>query len=89
MRATLISVKGATRNITLALPEELLRSVKVLAAERHTSVSRLLTVLLEGLVSQESGYEGAKRGSLSRLAEGWNLGTQGRATWGREELHER
>jgi len=87
-RATLIYV-ATTRNITLALPEGLLRKTKVLAAERQTSVSRLLTDVLEALVAREEGYEQAKSGSLSRLDRAHDLGTEGRVRWSREELHGR
>ncbi len=80
---------ATTRNITLALPEGLLRKTKVLAAERQTSVSRLLTDVLEALVAREEGYEQAKSGSLSRLDRAHDLGTEGRVRWSREELHGR
>jgi len=47
--------------VTLALPKTLLHQVKVLAAERHTSVSRLLITALEDVVGREEGYARARR----------------------------
>lgn len=89
LRATLIYVKSETRNITLALPERLLRDIKILAAERHTSVSRLLTETMELLVSRQAGFERAKKRSMRRLRAGHDLGTKGRAGWTRDDLHAR
>lgn len=79
----------ATRNITLALPEELLKEAKIIAAKRETSVSALLRERLEELVREESGYAAAMRGALDALERGYDLGTHGEATWTRDELHER
>ena len=41
-----------TRNITLSLPEDLLREAKVLVARRGTSVSALLAGALSELVER-------------------------------------
>lgn len=79
----------AMRNITLALPEETLREVKVLAAKRGTSVSAMLREKLEALVREESDYARAMREALEALEHGYDLGTYGKASWTRDELHER
>ncbi len=76
-------------NVTLALQAETLRRLKVLAAERGSSISRMLTEQLEELLDRESGYERARKRSLARLERGWTLGTRGDASWARDELHER
>lgn len=78
-----------TRNITLSLPEDLLRRVKVLAARRETSISRLLAEALTALVAREEGYAQAERRHLALLQRGLNLGTRGQVSWSREALHER
>ncbi len=78
-----------TRNVTLSLPENLLRRVKVVAAQRETSISRLLTEALTALVDREEGYAQAQRRHLALLRRGLTLGTRGRASWTRESLHER
>ena len=78
-----------TRNITLSLPEEVLREAKVVAARRGTSVSALLAGALYELVERKSGYAAARERGLAALGRGLDLGTGGEIGWGREELHER
>ncbi|HWH60814.1 MAG TPA: DUF6364 family protein [Terriglobales bacterium] len=74
-------------NITLKLERDLLRKVRVLAAERDTSVSALLAEQLEKAVRDSEGYEKAKRRALARLKRGYNLGFTPPAS--RDELYER
>jgi hypothetical protein len=78
-----------TRNVTLSLPEDLLRQARRIALERETSLSALLSSLLDDLVHQEAGYDAAREDHLRLLEQGLSLGTNGRAPWSREELHER
>ncbi len=77
------------QNITLSIPKEILRKVKVLAAKRGTSVSALLTHQLEELITDEEGYDRASRLHAHILQQDINLGTQGSIDWSRDELHER
>lgn len=77
------------QNVTLALPADTIRRLKVLAAERGSSISRMLTEQLDELLDRESGYERARRRSLATLERGYDLGTGGKITWTRDELHER
>ncbi len=79
----------ANRNITLSLPEEDLKRAKIVAVQRGTSLSQLLTRLIKELADQETGYALAKARSLALLEEGQDLGTDGEIRWNREELHER
>jgi len=74
-------------NITLKLDAELLKAVKVVAAQRGTSISALLTSKLEEEVKQNDEYEKAMKRSIARMKEGWNLGWQKPKS--RDELHER
>jgi HSP90 family molecular chaperone len=78
-----------TQNITLSIPKEVLVKIKVIAARRQTSVSRMLTQMLERMVQQEDAYERASRRHAHWLEEGVDLGTRGEISTGREELHER
>ncbi|MGD8473572.1 MAG: CopG family transcriptional regulator [Anaerolineae bacterium] len=78
-----------TRNITLAIPKEVLLKVKLLAVKRQTSVSGLLTQTLERLVQQEDAYAHARNRHLQWLEEGADMGTNGLVTTPRDELHER
>jgi hypothetical protein len=79
----------ANQNIILSLPEEDLREARILAARRGTSVSQLLARMLQETVERETGYDTARERSLALLSQGIDLGTSGRVTWSRDELHER
>jgi len=78
-----------TRNITLAMPKDVLLKVKLLAVKRQTSVSGLLTQTIERLVQQEDAYAHARQRHLQWLEQGANLGTNGLILTERDELHER
>ncbi|HBL29994.1 MAG TPA: CopG family transcriptional regulator [Acidobacteria bacterium] len=77
------------QNITLAIPKALLQKAKRIAVDRHQSVSGLLTAMIVDLVSAEESYAQARDRQLALLAAGLDLGTQGRVSWTRDELHER
>ena len=49
------------QNVTLSLPKETLRKAKILAAERQTSLSALLTETLEAIVAKADMYEIARQ----------------------------
>jgi hypothetical protein len=74
-------------NITLKLDSELIREVKVLAAEQGTSISALLGERLEELVEERKGYDQARRRALARLREG--IHGRWKKPVSRDELHER
>lgn len=82
-------MKEPIQNITLAVPKPVLRKVKILAVERQTSVSALLTGLLQEIVEREDAYAAARERALARLTRPANLGTRGQLTWTRDSLHER
>jgi hypothetical protein len=84
-----VEVTMKTQNITLSLPKEVLVKVKLIAVQRQTSVSGLLTQALERLVEHEDAYAHARRRHLAWLSRGADLGTGGRMPAGRDELHER
>jgi predicted transcriptional regulator len=73
-------------NITLKLDKDLIRKVRVLAAEQGTSVSALLAAKLEEEISRRTEYEESRKRWSSLVAKGINLG--GRALT-REQMHER
>jgi len=56
----------AKRNLTLSLPEELIRSAKVLAAKRGTSLSAMVRDSLERLVGSQDEYQAAAERILAR-----------------------
>lgn len=77
----------AMKNITITLPEETARWLRIKAAEDERSVSKWLAELLEGLQRQEDEYEVAMKRALAikpRKME-W---VDGRKPT-REELHDR
>jgi hypothetical protein len=45
--------------------------------------------MLRETVERETGYDAARERSLTLLREGADLGTDGRVTWSRDDLHER
>ncbi len=78
-----------TQNITLSIPKDILQKVKLLAVQRRTSVSGLLTQTLERLATQEDAYVTAQQRHLQLLEQGADLGTHGQILTRREDLHER
>jgi hypothetical protein len=78
-----------TQNITLSIPRNVLRKAKILAVQKNTSLSGLLTQTLIDLVAHQEAYEQARQRNLEILAQGFDLGTHGHLARRREELHER
>jgi hypothetical protein len=74
-------------NITLKLDADLLREVRILAAEEGTSISALLAARLQKMVEERRAYDRAKRRALARLREGFDL--HFKRPRSRDELHER
>ena len=74
-------------NITLKLDADLLRAVKVAAAEKGTSISAVMTEKLEEFVKEKGDYERAMKRAIARMKKGWALGWQKPKS--RDELHER
>lgn len=74
-------------NITLKLDASIIQEAKILAAQRGTSVSRLLAEQLEELVRGEKLYDTAKNRAMARLRAGLDL------SWtppgDRQDLHDR
>ncbi len=78
-----------TQNVTLALPKEVLRKAKMKAVEQKTSLSAIMTNLLTDYVGRDERYEAARARQLELMQTGIDWGTNGKATWTRDELHER
>jgi predicted transcriptional regulator len=74
-------------SITLELDTDLLRKLRVLAAEEDTSISALLVTRIEQIVREHKTYDRARKRALARLREGINLGWKNPRS--RDELHER
>lgn len=78
----------ATRNITLSLPEDIVRRAKVLAAQQDTSVSALVTDLLRQAIDGGVDYDSIWAEEERLMAEGIGLKV-GPITWTRADVHER
>lgn len=78
-----------TQNITLSLPKDLLQKIKHIAIDKQTSVSGLLTQVLEEIVKKENLYEKARLHHINILESGFDLGTEGKISLDRDDLHER
>lgn len=79
----------AARNITLSLPDELVRRAKVLAAQRDTSVSALIGELLTRELDEDEDddYDEIWAREVERMRAG--LLRVGPVTWTRDDLHDR
>ena len=77
------------QNVTLSLPRDLLKRVKRVAADRETSVSALMAAALAGVVDEDRRFSAARKNALGALKSAGSLGTKGRRSWTRDELHER
>jgi len=75
------------RNVTLKLDADLLKEVRIMAAEEGSSISQLLADKIEEVVRERKGYDRAKKRAVTRLRTGLDLGWTKPAS--RDELHER
>ena len=75
------------KNVTITLDEDVARWVRVYAAERNTSVSRLVGELLAERMRADRGYAAAMRRFLSMKPQ--RLQTKRTAYPTRDSLHER
>jgi hypothetical protein len=84
-------VKAGHKNVTLSLPEPLLQKFRVYAAEHNRSMTELMEFAIKKMIAEDT--EGAYMAAHKRLVEGMRnarpLGTGGKITWTRDELHER
>ncbi len=76
----------ARQNVTVQISKELIRKVRIVAAQRGTSISGLLATELERIVGEDEAYEVARRSALVFLEKGFHLGGK---RVNRDELHER
>jgi hypothetical protein len=76
-------------NVTLSLPDKLLRRFRVFAATRNQSMSSLITVAIGEMIERDSQTQKSKRRFLERIRNAPDRGTKGQFQWTRDELHER
>lgn len=75
------------QNVTLKLDTDILKEARILAAERGSSISRLLAEKLQELVVDAREFERARKRATARLRAGLDLGWKRPDS--RDELHER
>ncbi len=85
---TLKYVRGH-KNVTLSLPEPLLRRFRVYAAERDESMTSLMSQAIQKMIAEDHQTAKAKRRFLERIRNAPDRGTRGVIGWTRDELHER
>lgn len=77
------------RNVTLSLPEALLKDFKVFAAERNQSMTALAAEAIRQMMEAPSGREAARARMIDRMKNAKDR-TNGRGiTWTRDEIYER
>ena len=79
-------------NVTLSLPESLMREFRVFAARKNRSMTAIMAEAIQERMAREgdeSAREKVKRRFLARMRKGTPLGTEGSVSWTRDELHER
>jgi len=77
-----------TRNVTLALPAELVRRARVCAAQQETSLSALVASYLETLTRPDKDYQDVWQRERALMREGLDMRV-GEITWTRADTHVR
>ena len=77
------------KNVTLSLPESLVRRFRVYAAERGESMTSLMAQAIQKMIVEDQQTAKAKRRFIERIRNAPDRGTKGMIRWTREELHER
>jgi len=77
------------RNVTLSLPEPLLRRFRVYAAARNESMTSVMAEAIRTLMDRDEQASRMKRRLIERMRNAPDLGTGGVIRWSRDELHER
>ena len=77
------------KNVTLSLPESLLRKFRVYAAERNTSMTQLVAEAIGRMLDDDSRVERAKKRMIERMRNSPDRGTHGVITWTRDEIYDR
>jgi predicted transcriptional regulator len=71
------------RNLTIQLDEDLVRRAKMIAAERGTSVSGLVTQQITELIEARNRYIRARESALAMISTATDRGGR---RWTRDEL---
>ena len=77
------------QNVTLSLPRTLIKKAKRLAVQEEKSFNELVRQCIEQRLGSSTGYAKARERQIKLLEAGVDLGTKGRVSVTREEMHER
>jgi hypothetical protein len=77
------------QNVTLSLPKTLLKRAKKLAFQEEKSFNEFVKQCLEHRLSKATNFTRARDRQLRLMETGIHLGTNGRISVARDELHER
>ena len=77
------------RNLTIHLPEQLIRRLRVCAAIRNQSMTNVVKEAIERTLVEDSVRETAASRLIRRLQAAPDRGIGGKVSWTRDELHER
>jgi hypothetical protein len=80
-----MATSGGKRNLTVQLDEEVIQAAKELAVRRGTSVSGLVTQMLEEMVEADLRYQRAMHHALDAM---YHAKDRGGVRWTREEIYE-
>lgn len=74
------------RNITLSMPNELIQQLKILAAQRDTSISALLIEQAQRIVPTPADRANSLMDLMNNAKD---RGIGGKITWTRDEIYDR
>ncbi len=75
------------QNITISLDKDLIRTGKVIAAQRGTSLNRMLRLELERIIQNARQYDMVKQKAIAAMKSGFHSDMDRYPS--RDELHER
>jgi hypothetical protein len=84
-------VKANHKNVTISLPEDLLKKFRVYAASRGVSMTQLTENAIRKMIANgdDDEYERARQSFMKRLENPRLLGIVERIPWRREDLYDR
>lgn len=81
-------MKANHKNVTISLPEELLRQFRVYAAARNQSMTELIANAITKMIADAPEDEARIRRIIERLDNPPGRGS-GEVTWKREDIYDR
>ena len=78
-----------TQDVTIRIEKRLLQEARVLAASRNQSLSELIAALTRKTLAEDAAFRTRRKRFRKRLEKGFDLGSGGKFSLKRDELHER